>query len=199
MSSEVESKLLEVLESKDIIQSKELKEIGISSSQIQNMIKKEVLKRISRGLYSLPSVIDDPYLQFQAKYKKIIFSHETALSLHGMTDVTPSSLTVTVPRDYNYQHLTKVAGVKAKRVSSKRYVMGVEEITSPYGNIIKVYNKEKTLCDVVAKRSKTDTRILREAFNSYFNGERKNLNMLMKFAKELKVEKDIRRYMDIMI
>ena len=105
-----------------------------------------------------------------------------------MTDVTPSKITGTVPREYNYQHIVKEVGIKVVRVNKERYDLGIEEILSPFGNMIKVTNRERTLCDVLLKRNHIDTRIVNEAFRNYFQGSLRNLNTLMRYARVFKVE-----------
>ena len=197
--NQCEEKVINYLKENSIVQTKDLKNLGLSSTQIQNMVNKELVKRIRRGLYSLPISMDDPYYEMQLKYRKLIFSHETALSLHNMTDVTASKMTGTVPREYNYQYLVKEKGINVVRVNKKRYGLGVEQIISPFGNSIAVTNRERTLCDVLLKRSRIDSRIINEAFRNYLNSSQKNLNILMRYAKTFKVDKLIRNYMEVLL
>ena len=199
MMNQYEEKVINYLKENSIVRTKDLKNLGLSSTQIQNMVNKELVKRIQRGLYSLPNSMDDPYYEMQLKYKKLIFSHETALSLHNMTDVTPSKMTGTVPREYNYQYLVKEKGINVVRVNKKRYGLGIEQIISPFGNSIAVTNRERTLCDVLQKRSRIDSRIINDAFRNYLNSSQKNLNILMRYAKTFKVDKLIRNYMEVFL
>jgi predicted transcriptional regulator of viral defense system len=199
MKQDYEATVNKLLEEQSILQYKELKQLGISSSQISILVSKGVLKKTGRGIYSSPLVIDDPYFELQKKYNSAIFSHESALSLHGLSDVTPSTFTVIVPRDYNYQYLIKKLGIKVKRVNNERYDLGIMSMMSPYGNIIRVYNKEKTICDIVSKRNNTETRILNDSLNAYFKSKDIDLNRLMKYAKKLNVDKTVRKYMEVLI
>lgn len=200
MINEKKNEIKSLFSEKAIIHTKEIKAKNISSSQVQGLLDKKIITRVSRGLYSLNDGIDDPYFELQSKYKKIIYSHETALSLHELTDVTPANFFVTVPRNYNYQYLIKTLGIRVRRANLQRYELGIEEVLSPFGNIIKVYNREKTLCDIVANRNKMDPRILNEALKNYFSSNtRKNLNQLMKYGKILKVDRQIRQYMEVLL
>lgn len=194
-----ELKVKEYLETQSLIQYSQLKEMNISSSQIDIMLNKGLLKRVSRGVYTLPHIKDDPYLELQSRYKQIIYSHETALRLHNMIDVIPEEITVTVPRTYNYQYLVKEVGLNAKRSIINRYTIGIMEVISPYGNSIRVYNKERTLCDIISKRNKTDLKTIHEAFTKYFSNKDMNLKRLVEYSKEFKVEKEVLQYMDVFI
>lgn len=193
-----EKRINDFLEENTMIQSKELKNMGLSSSQIKAMLESGFLERVNRGLYTFPNSMNDPYLELQLKYKQLIFSHATALSLHGLTDVTPSKITGTVPREYNYQYINKVVNIDVVRVISTRYELGIEELQSPFGNKIKVYDKERTLCDVLLKRNIIENRIINEAFKSYFVSDQVNLNKLMKYAKVFRVEKLVRSYIEVL-
>lgn len=67
--SQYEEKVIRYLNEKAIAQTKDLKNLGLSSNQIQDMVNNKLMKRIRRGLYSLPNSIDDPYYELQLKHK----------------------------------------------------------------------------------------------------------------------------------
>lgn len=194
-----EDKVINYFKGESIAQTKDLKTLGVSSKQIQKMVDKKLIKRVSRGIYSLPDTIDDSYYELQLKYQQLVFSHDTALSLHNLTDVTPSKITGTVPRNYNYQYLVKEVGLNVIRVSPKRYELGIEEVLSPFGNMIKVTNKERTLCDILLKRNQIDSRIINEGFKEYLSDSKKNLNKLVSYSKLFKVEKLVRNYIEVLL
>lgn len=197
--TQYEERVIHYLKENSLAKTKDLKNLSLSSAQIQNMLDKKLIKRVSRGIYSLPNSIDDPYFELQLKYQKLVYSHETALSLHNMTDVTPSKITGTVPRNYNYYYLVEKVGLNVVRVSKKRYELGIIQVISPFGNKITVTNKERTLCDILLKRQQIDTRIINEAFKYYLNSPDKNLNTLLKYAKIFKVEKLARNYVEVLL
>lgn len=189
----------ELLHHADIITFKELKELDITTAQIRGLQKFQKLRKISRGIYIKHDELDDRYLELQKKYTHIIFSHETALYLHDLSDVTPSNYTVTVPNNYNAYYLKEKEQMTVKRAVEERYNAGIIEMKSPYGNPIYVYDKEKTICDILANRNNTDIQILSTALKSYFARQDKDLNTLMIYAKLLKVDKILRNYMEVLL
>lgn len=199
MSRTKKMMVMELLNDTSVIKYNELRDLGVSSSQINHLVKDNVIERVSRGLYASPDSFSDQFFELQKKYKQVIFSHETAASLLDMNDVTLSEIIVTVPRNYNYQYLVKKVGLKVKRVSEERYDIGIIEIISPFGNKIRVYDRERTICDLISKRNKTEIRILNESIRNYFSSKERNLNKLMKMAKAFKVDKDIRKYMEVLL
>lgn len=68
---------------------------GIPRRRLSGAVVASELVRIDRGLYALPEVWEDPFYVIQNRFAKGVFSDETALFLHGMTDRIPFSLTMT--------------------------------------------------------------------------------------------------------
>jgi len=64
-----------------------LKENGFPNQASLNYLKKEGFERISRGIYLSPLYYEDEMYVFQKRFAKGVYSHETALYLHGLSDV----------------------------------------------------------------------------------------------------------------
>ena len=62
---------------------------GISRAVLSNLSKQGKLQRISHGQYILPDTLEDEFFAVSLRSDKMIFSHETALFLHGISDRTP--------------------------------------------------------------------------------------------------------------
>ena len=76
-----------------IIKTKIASEHGISKALLYKLCKEEKIHRIVKGQYILPDDIEDELLAISNRSEKVIFSHETALYLHGISDRTPPYLT----------------------------------------------------------------------------------------------------------
>ncbi|NLE89979.1 MAG: type IV toxin-antitoxin system AbiEi family antitoxin domain-containing protein, partial [Dehalococcoidales bacterium] len=84
-----------------MITATQVTEAKIPRRCLTECVNKELLYKASRGVYVLPDVWEDEMFILQYKYPKGIFSYETALYLHGLTDRTPLSYTMTFPKGYN--------------------------------------------------------------------------------------------------
>ena len=71
---------------------------GIPRRKLAEAVGRGDLVQVARGLYALPETWADPYLVAQHRFARGLFSDDTALFLHGMTDRAPFSLTMTIPR-----------------------------------------------------------------------------------------------------
>ena len=72
----------------------------------------------------------------QAKYKKSIFSHETALYIHELTDRTPIYYSITISNNYNLKNL-KYENIKLNYAVNSLLEVGVTQMKTSFGNYIK--------------------------------------------------------------
>lgn len=80
-----------------IIETKTAAQNGISKAMLYKLCKEEKISRIAKGQYILPDDLQDELLSIAKRSDKIIFSHETALFLHGISGCTPFEHIVTAP------------------------------------------------------------------------------------------------------
>lgn len=188
-----------VSESKGIIQTKDLTERGIHPEQFQRYLKKSgKIEKVAHGMYVSVDDFTDEFQLLQSRFKRGVFSYETALFLHDLTDVTPFEYHMTFPQGYNNKHLTE-SGVIPSYAVPNRYGLGVITMESPSGNPIRVYDAEKTLCDMFMTGHKADKDVQLTALKRYMKRKDKNLSKLMGYAKLLKVEKGMRPYLEVLL
>ena len=80
-----------------IIETEIAAQIGISKAMLCKLCKENKIHRIVKGQYIFPDDMQDELLAISNRSDRIIFSHETALYLHGISDRTPFEHTVTAP------------------------------------------------------------------------------------------------------
>ena len=100
---------------------------GIARQYLKLLVDDGSLEKVSRGVYVLPEVWDDEFFNLQSQFKKGIFSNETALFLHDLTDRTPLAYAMTFPANYNLGN-AKNKGILASRSKELFYNMGVETV-----------------------------------------------------------------------
>jgi len=181
-----------------MITATQVTEAKIPRRCLTECVNKELLYKASRGVYVLPDVWEDEMFILQYKYPKGIFSYETALYLHGLTDRTPLSYTMTFPKGYNIT-AAKTNRVAAKIVNVENYELGLIEMQSPCKNKIRVYDPERTLCDIVKGNNACDIQIVNSAMKNYVKLKDKNINKLFEYATQLKVKSQIAHYMEVLL
>ena len=171
---------------------------GFSRGNIKYLVDKGMIEKSVRGVYVLPEVWDDEIFNFQNRFKRGIYSHETALFLWDLTERTPNRYHMTFPVNYN---LTKPKQENIRCVQCKKalYELGIEEVTTPGGNTVRAYSVERTLCDILRPHSHVDIQVVTEAFKLYITRANKNIPVLSEYAKLLKVETRLRSYLEVLL
>ena len=168
---------------------------GLQRRALAECVLAGTLSKGARGVYFLPDQFEDEFAIWQHTYPQGVFSGNTALYLLKKTDRIPYALCMTFPKGYNAS-AAKRNGLKCKIVVAERYNLGVQEVISPYGNRVRCYNIERTLCDIVGEN---DIQTTNQAFKEYVQSKDKDIPLLMSYAKILHVEKPVRNYMEILL
>jgi predicted transcriptional regulator of viral defense system len=78
---------------------------GVTRQALNKMTTRGTLERVSHGVYRMvhfPASPMDPYMEATLWPVSVrgVISHETALSIYGMSDVNPARINVSVPRSW---------------------------------------------------------------------------------------------------
>jgi predicted transcriptional regulator of viral defense system len=165
---------------------------------LQMMVAEGKLERVDRGVYVSVDSIEDEMYAMQTKYPKLIYSHETALYLHGLSDRTPFEYSASVPSGY------KVVGLVADRfkiyyIKKELHELGVETVKSSHGNPIRTYDIERTICDVIRSRRRIDVQILNDALKRFVKLKSVDHSILLDYAKKLKIEMVLKNYLELLL
>lgn len=180
-----------------IITAKMATEAGILNGSIKYLVDNGKLERVARGVFVLPDAWEDEFVTWQSKYKRGIYSLDTALFLLDLTDRTPGKFNMTFPSKYNVSN-PKKDGIICNSLKFDIYNEGIIELKTPMGNMVKAYNAEKTLCDILRIRNRVDIQVVSEAFKRYVS-QPANIPLLSKYAKMLKVEDKLRSYIEVLL
>lgn len=189
-------KMLEASEN-GIITSAQVTEAGLHRNALQQLVKDGEIYRFGRGLYVRRNSWEDDLYLLQKKYGRGIYSHDTALYLLGYSDRTPAKYTMTFPKGYNAPSL-KQETIIIKRVVPENYEFGQIQIKSPAGNLIRTYDLERTLCDIL-RGNGSDIQIITDAMKRYAASGEKNIHKLMQYAERLRVRPKILRYLEVLL
>ena len=180
------------------ILSADIDENKIPRIYLQKMVAEGKLEKADRGVYVSIDSIEDEMYSLQTKYSKIIYSHETALYIHGLTDRTPFEYSVSFPSGYKV--VPNVADkCKIYYIKNDLHQMGIISAISSFGNSISVYNIERTMCDLIRSRNRIDIQIINDSFKRFVKLKTTDYSLLMEYAKMLKVDKILKNYLEVLI
>lgn len=181
-----------------IITTSKAAEAGISRALLWKLNNENKIQRIARGQYIFEDDIQDELLSIGLRSDKIIFSHETALYLHGISDRTPFEHTLTVPTG-NIPSAVIQAECKMYFIKPELHDLGRTLMKTPFGNEVNCYDLERTICDIVRSRNKVGTETFLSALKAYAARPDKDLNRLYSYAKQLRVSGILRKYLEVLL
>jgi predicted transcriptional regulator of viral defense system len=178
--------------------SSDLDEYNIPRTYLSMMVAEGKIERIGRGIYALPDALEDEMYIMQKKYPNLIYSHETALFFHEISDRTPFEYSVTVPSGY------KVVDTINERfniyyIKRDLHLMGVTELETTLGNTIRIYNLERTICDLLRSRNRIDIQIFSDALKRVVKKKHLDYVLLSEYARKLNVENILNTYMEVLL
>lgn len=185
-------------ENNGILKASMAAEAGISRPTLSSFLRRNGYERVFPGIYCAPGAWTDDLYVLQLRCPNAIFSHETALYLHGLTDREPFIPSVTVKTGYNPSHLTK-DGVKVYTVKSDLHEIGKATLSTPFGHVVSAYDMERTVCDVLRSRSSLEVQTVQDALKQYVKRNDKNLYKLTDYARRFRVEKILTPYLEVLL
>lgn len=171
---------------------------GVSKAALRRYIAQKGFERVAHGVYLAPDAWKDSLYILGLRCPQAIFSHETALFLHDLTDREPLRYTLTVKTGYNPSGLS-ADGIKVYTIKRELHGLGASTATTPFGHAVAVYDIERTICDVIRSRSTVDAQCFQSAIKRYARRRDHNLPLLMDYAKAFHVERILRPYLEALL
>lgn len=154
------------------------------------------MERVAQGVYLAEDTWPDELYLLCLSNRRIVFSHETALMLHGLMEREPKTTCVTVKAGYNASHLRR-KGIRVYQVKPEVYDLGIEEVETSFGNTVRAYDMDRTICDILRCKETMDVQVFQYAMKEYMASTHKNLTHLMEYAKRFRIESTMRTYTEV--
>ena len=171
---------------------------GVSKPTLAEFVRRRKMERAAQGIYYSGEYWQDDLFLLRLSNRRIVFSHETALAIHGLTEREPFHVSVTVKKGYNATHLRK-QGVHVYQAKEEYADIGITEGKTFFGNTVPVYDRERTICDILRYKDSMDVQVFLYAVKEYMASNEKDLIKLMKYAELFKIEPLVRMYTEVLL
>lgn len=198
MTTKTEQLDLLLQERGGILRTADARAVGVSRQYFLEYARSRGLERVAHGVYLSTDTWGDDFYILQSRWPQAVFSHEAALYLWGLADREPMPFTVTVKSGYNATNLT-AAGIKVYKIKPALYELGKTETDSPGGHRVAVYDRERSLCDLFRSRSQVEIQDRHTAMREYVRSKEKNIPLLLRYAKALRVERVLKPYLEAIL
>lgn len=141
-------------------------ELGFSRYLLSKYEKEGLLERKWKGVYVLPNSVHDDMYTLMLCSEKIIFWHNIALFLHGLSERIPFVHSVTIP---NNTRLSKIIQEECVcyYIKSELHQIGMTIRKTILGNEVRCYNAERTIYDLLRLWNRLDEETVIGAVKNY--------------------------------
>ncbi len=176
----------------------EIKQQGIHNTYLTDLENEGVIKKVKRGLYVMNDYETQSGLVEAIKLvPRGVVCLTSALSFYQLTTFEPLAFDIAI------EHRRKIVlpdypPIRLLYFTQKRFEIG-RVIKTIEDQEILIYEKEKTLCDAVYYRNKIGIDIVKEVLQNYIRQPGKNIQKLLEYASELRVERIIQQYLEVLV
>lgn len=196
---EINPTILETIKNNNnMITTAQVIDLGFTRALLSRYVKEGLLERGRQGVYILSDSIHDDMYTLMLRTDKIIFSHDTALFLNGLSERTPFTHSVTIPSNTKLSNILQDECV-CYYIKPELHQVGMIFRKTTLGNEVRCYNAERTVCDLLRSRSRIEIQTFQGALKAYARRKDKNLRTLMQYAGMFRVEKILRQYLEMLL
>jgi len=181
---------------------RDMKAASIQTREIAELLQDGTIEKIKPGLYRLASHSKEyPFrstlIDVCEAMPKGVICLLSALDYHELTTFNPSEVYVAIPHADKPPKM-KYPPIKTFFFRERLYAPGVIRVRT--GNsIVRVYNKEKTICDMFRYRYKLGENLAFEALKTYLRRKGADLNALQKYAEICRVKTVLLPYLKALV
>lgn len=196
---EYENKILDFMKNNsDTITIDEVNKLNIPRVILTRLKQKDLIDKIKPGLYILKNSWGDEYFNLIYKNNCATYSHLTALYFNDLCERIPLEYDISVKKNYKGA-LGKNSKVKLYYVNDNNFELGLTTIKSPQGRIIRCYDIERCLCDLIKCKDKTYLEYLKYAFSEYYRVQKHDVKKLYEYAKKLNIYNKVKEFMEVFL
>lgn len=181
-----------------IMSTAELLEAKLYYADIKQLLDDGFIERVRRGYYH--------WVEDQGESEVAIINHlfpdavlcmETALFYYKYSDRNPAEWSFAIDRNVSkFRTNIEYPFIKAYRVKSDLVTLGETAGEIDFTKV-RIYDRDRTICDVLKNMNKMDKEIFNKAIQGYVNDSQKNIPNLMIYAKKLRVQKKVKELIGV--
>lgn len=173
-----------------MMRTKQLNGEKIFYRKLQKLIGDGYVEKVRAGCYQWSDADDFSEVRTIIRlFPDGILCMDTALRYYGYSDRTPSEWHIAVSKDSGKSRFNlDYPFVRPYYLEPAILELGLSEGTMD-GHPVRIYDKDRVICDCLRYRNKMDKEIFNKAIQHYINDPAKSIPKLMEYAEPLRVKK----------
>ena len=189
-----------ISEYKKFITIAELKDMGYSYYKIGKLEEDGILSRINRSTYENLTYKgeENDFFSAEAYVPNGVICLLSAARYYELTNFLPDAVNVAIERKKKATTLPEWPEIRIFYFDSLRMDTGVTEVQEG-DNRFHIFNIEKTVVDIVYYRNRVGIEETAEILKNYLKRTDRQIDRLFAYAKQLRCEKVVRTYLEVLI
>lgn len=164
---------------------KDLKEAKFHTRDISALVDQKIIEKIKPGFYRIADFgffkdVNVSLISVCRAEPQSVICLISALDYYEMTDFNPSEIFYAIPHSQKRKSINNPP-VKTFFFRDRFYTHGIEVVKTNYGDL-RIYNKEKTVCDMFRYRNKLGEDLALQALKNYLKQRKNSMATLLKYA-----------------
>ncbi|GGH61517.1 transcriptional regulator [Paenibacillus silvae] len=202
MNEQIKAEAMHVLaEHHGIARTKDFIKAGVSPYHIKKLEFIGEIERIKQGLYRQSGLIQempDEMVEVTKLIPKGVICLLSALSYYELTTYNPWEYQIAIHRSSKKPKLPDYPPIKIIYLADAQYNIGIDEVDIN-GSVVRIYDREKTICDMVRYREKLGMDLMKEGLRNYLKSSNKNITKLVSYADKLRIQTVLQKYLEVLI
>ena len=185
---------------KKIFSLSELNDLGFSAYMVRKMVAHGFLEKLNKWTYENKQFEggDSDYIYAYAYVPDGIICLSSAAVYYGLTTYRPDVVNVAVARKRNVTTLPEWPTIALWYFDESRLKTGISEMEA-CGQMIKIYDVEKTVVDFVSYRNRVGIEETKEILVNYLKKENRDINKLCRYAEKLRCRETMETYLEVLV
>ncbi len=197
MIKKIENMKNEFIKNGGVLKTSELKELGIYSRQTNKLIEEGMISRIKYGFYESIEYPPKEEVIIARLFPKAIIFLESALMNYGYTDRIPSAWQIAVDKDsQKTKYDIEYPAIEPYYLEPRFINIGVDIICED-GVEVKIYDRDRTICDILRYEKKIEEEVFTNAIKRYIKDPKKNVRKLFEYAEEFNITNKVQTYVGV--
>ncbi len=170
-----------------IAKASELQELGLDYRKVQALVRDQFLRKVRNGYYALYERKIDEIEWIAAMFPDGVLTMESACYYYGYLDAKPFQWSIAVDKNTSKSRF-KIDFPSIMPYYTEPEVLQLGVTSIPFGDgIMKIYEKERLLCDLFKYEERVDRETLKSAMRGFLAEEHIDAAKLMEYARLRKV------------
>jgi predicted transcriptional regulator of viral defense system len=170
---------------------------GKKYRELLNAAKNGDVTRIKKGVYATEDALANIMIDVDKIVPEGIVCLYSAWSHYKMTTQIPPAHYIAIDRS---RKVVVPDFPAIQLVYQRSKILHLGEVRDQIqGFEVSIYNRERCVCDAIKYRNKIGIDVMAEILNSYLSGTEVNIDLLCRYAKELRVYTTLKQYLEIKI